>query len=292
MNTLAIIQARMGSSRLPGKVLLDLAGKPMIQRVIERTRRAKKVDSVLVATTADSSDDPVASFAASMGVPCFRGSLHDVLDRYYQAAQAHKADVIVRITADCPLIEPDVVDQTIALLGIANDELVTLQSLTHNSQFDFSCNRLPPPFPRSFPIGLDVEACTFAALERAWQESTETFHREHVMPYIYEGVSLTDQFPMTNRQYVSTGLSPRNFRIAQLHHTPEYGEMRWTVDTPEDLAFIREIFARLGNQANFTWYDVLSIVQQEPELAELNAGIRHKTMKEIDDRATRKLVDR
>ncbi len=269
----------MSSSRLPGKVLLDIAGKPMIQHVIERTQRARRLDSVLIATTTDPSDDPVAAFAASMGFPCYRGSLHDVLDRYYQAARPLQPEIIVRITADCPLIDPDVIDQTVALLGIANCELDTPQSLTHNSQFDFSCNRLPPPFTRSFPIGLDVEACTFAALERAWRESTETFHREHVMPYIYEGVSLT---PGTS--HLTLGTSQRGFRIAQLHHTPDYGEMRWTVDTPEDLAFMRELFTRLGNKTDFTWYDVLEIVQQHPELSQINAAVRHKTMTEVDER--------
>lgn len=266
----------MGSSRLPGKVLLDIAGKPMIQHVIERTQRARSLDSVIVATTADPADDPVAAFAASIGVPCTRGSLHDVLDRYYQAAKQHQAEVVVRITADCPLIDPDVIDQTV--------QLVTGNWLLNT---DFACNRLPPPFGRSFPIGLDVEACTFTALERAWKESTETFHREHVMPYIYEGTDLT---PETS--HLTLGTSQRGFRIAQLHHTPDYGEQRWTVDTPEDLVFIREIFARLAGKPNFSWYDVLEIVQQHPELAEINAGVRHKTMKEIDDRATGKLVDR
>jgi spore coat polysaccharide biosynthesis protein SpsF len=271
--TVAIIQARMGSSRLPGKVLLDIAGKPMIQHVIERTRLSRSLDSVVVATTSDPSDNPIADFAASIDVPCTRGSLHDVLDRYYQAAKAHRAEVIVRITADCPLIDPDVIDQTVGLIT-GNWSL----------NADFACNRLPPPFTRSFPIGLDAEACTFTALERAWREATETFHREHVMPYIYEGVSLTDQSPITNYQLLSTGTSPRGFQIAQLHHTPDYGDLRWTVDTPEDLTFIREVFAYLKEKPNFTWYDVLEVVQQHPELTQINAAVRHKTMVEVDER--------
>jgi spore coat polysaccharide biosynthesis protein SpsF len=270
--TVAIIQARMGSSRLPGKVLLDIAGKPMMQHVIERTQRARSLDSVTVATTTDPSDDPVAAFAASIGVPCTRGSLHDVLDRYYQAAKQHQAEVVVRITADCPLIDPEIIDQTV--------QLVTGNWLLNT---DFACNRLPPPFSRSFPIGLDVEACTFAALERAWKESTETFHREHVMPYIYEGARLTPETPQ-----LALGISQRGFRIAQLHHTPDYGEQRWTVDTPEDLVFIREIFARLDGKPNFNWYDVLEIVQKHPELTQINAGVRHKTMTEVDNRVTDK----
>lgn len=283
MRTVAIIQGRMSSSRLPGKVLLEIAGKPMIQHVIERTKRALTLDAVAIATTTDPSDDPVAAFAVSTGIPVTRGSLHDVLDRYYQAAKIHEADVIVRITADCPLIDPDVIDQTVRLVT-DHSALMT----------DFACNRLPPPFSRTFPIGLDVEVCTFAALERAWKESTETFHREHVMPYLYEGTVFERNTQQSSSVscFVFRGLSPRNFRIAQLHHTPDYGSLRWTVDTPEDLAFIREIFARLdgnpkkGGKADFTWYDVLSIVQENPELAEINAGIRHKTMTETDHRAT------
>lgn len=279
--TVAIIQGRMSSSRLPGKVLLDIAGKPMIQHVIERTKLAQTLDGVIVATTIDSSDDPVAAFAASTGIPFTRGSLHDVLDRYYQAAKAHQADVIVRITADCPVIDPNVIDQTVKLIT-DNWSLKT----------DFSCNRLPPPFGRSFPIGLDVEVCTFAALERAWKESTEVFHREHVMPFLYEGTTFerNTQYALSDTYFVLRGRSQRDFSIVQLHHAPDYGSLRWTVDTPEDLAFIREIFARLGvnplkgGKPNFTWYDVLEIVQKNPELAEINAGIRHKTMTETDNR--------
>lgn len=279
--TVAIIQARMSSSRLPGKVLLDLAGKPMIQHVVERASRAHSLDSVLVATTSNPSDDPIADFAASISVPCTRGSLHDVLDRYYQAAKANNAEIIVRITADCPLIDPEVIDQTVALIGITNCAVPNSQSLIPNLQFDFSCNRLPPPFTRTFPIGLDVEACTFAALERAWTESKETFHREHVMPFIYEGTHLTPETP-----HLTHGTSQHGFHIAQLHHTPDYGNLRWTVDTPEDLTFIRKIFAHLRNKPDFTWYDVLQIVQEHPELTEINATVRHKTMTETDNRST------
>lgn len=280
VNTLAILQARMGSSRLPGKVLLDLAGKPMIQHVIERTQRARTLDAVTVATTTDPTDDPVAAFAASRGIFCYRGSLHDVLDRYYQAAKTHQADVIVRITADCPLIDPEIIDKTVQLV-------------TDNCPLtDFSCNRLPPPFTRTFPIGLDVEACTFAALERAWRESAEIFHREHVMPFLYEDITLSSPQLITDNCLLSTGISPRGFRIAQLHHTPDFGNLRWTVDTPEDLAFMREIFAHLNGKTDFTWYDVLQIVQNHPELSEINAAVRHKTMKEVDNRATGKLENR
>jgi spore coat polysaccharide biosynthesis protein SpsF (cytidylyltransferase family) len=131
-----------------------------------------------------------------------------------------------------------------------------------------------------------VEVCTFAALERAWKESAETFHREHVMPFLYEGATFerNTQYALSETYFVLRGLSQRKFAIAQLHHAPDYGSLRWTVDTPEDLALIREIFARLDQKTDFTWYDVLSIIQEHPELAEINAGIRHKTMTEIDER--------
>jgi spore coat polysaccharide biosynthesis protein SpsF len=273
VKTVAIIQARMGASRLPGKVLLEIAGKPMIQHVIERTLRARVLDTVAIATTTDPSDDPVAAFAVSMGIPHTRGSLHDVLDRYYQAAKTFQPDVIVRITGDCPVIDPEVIDETI--------KLVTGQSALSSQFFDFACNRLPPPFTRTFPIGLDVEVCTFAALERAWRESTETFHREHVMPFLYEGAHLALRTP-----YIAEGVSPRGFKIAQLHHRPDYGNLRWTVDTPEDLEFIRQVFARLKDKPGFTWYDVLKIIENEPELSAINSGVRHKTMTETDHRAT------
>jgi spore coat polysaccharide biosynthesis protein SpsF len=267
VNKVAIIQARMSSSRLPGKVLLDIAGKMMIQRVIERTRRAHSLDSVTIATTTDKSDDPIAAFAVSMNIPYTRGSLHGVLDRYRCAAQAHNADVIVRITADCPTIDPALVDQAVETLL--------------KGGYDFVANRLPPPFPRTFPIGLDVEVCTFAALERAWLQADQPFQHEHVMPFIYEGVRLN-----TQHSTLDTGISPHGFKIALLNHTPDYGSQRWTVDTPEDLEFVRKIFELLKDKNDFTWYDVLAIVQAHPELAEINAQVRHKTMKDVDERHT------
>ncbi len=268
--TVAIIQGRMGSSRLPGKVLLDIAGKPMLQHVIERTRRARNLDQVIVATSTHASDNPIADYCAAMDVPCSRGSLHDVLDRYYQAALSHNAAFLVRITADCPMIDPHLIEKTV--------QLVTQP--TASLPLDFAANRLPPPFQRTFPIGLDVEVCTFAALQRAWLESTATFHREHVMPYIYEDVSLSHM-----DSELATGQTPRGFNIAVLNHQPDHGSMRWTVDTPEDLTFAREIFARLTDKPTFTWIDILEILRKEPHLAIINAEVRHKTMTEVDERA-------
>lgn len=271
--TVTIIQARMGSSRLPGKVLLDIAGRPMLGWVFERARRAHLVDEVILATTTDPSDDPVAQYCQKSGYTHTRGSLGDVLDRYYQAARSCHAEVVVRVTADCPLIDPDLIDDVIRVfLGeppeVANRLEISeaLASSSRQSQFpfDFAANRLPPPFKRTYPIGLDVEVCSFQALERAWQEATQTFEREHVMPYLYS--------------------QPGRFRFVQLQHEPDYGSLRWTVDTAQDLALIQAIFERLPDPLSSTWKDVLHIVQNDPSLSELNAHIEAKHYQAIDTR--------
>ncbi len=269
----AIIQARMSSSRLPDKVLLDIAGQPMLRRVWSRASRASRVDEVLIATTEDVSDDRVEAYCSGHGMAFFRGSQFDVLDRYYKAARLSKADIVVRITADCPVIDPVLIDDAVdTLLG---------EQAGGEVAFDFVANRLPPPFHRTFPIGLDVEVCTFAALEQAWQLGDEPQHREHVMPYLYEGVQLAAISPE-----LSSGRSPRGFRVAQRNHVPDLGSARWTVDTPEDLEFMRQVYSRMGGRDEFSWKEVLALVEREPELAQINASVRHKTLNEVDERAT------
>ena len=263
---IAIIQGRMASSRLPGKVLLDLGGKPMLGRVVERIRRAKKLDGFIVATTGDVSDDPVEGYCRQAGYPVFRGDMFDVLDRFYQAACQVKAEIIVRVTADCPVIDPALLDQTV-------DEFF-------RSAADFGANRLPPPWKRTYPIGLDVEVCTFQALERAWKEADQKFQREHVMPYFYEGIPANAFDPTGN----SLVVSPRGFRVLLLNHQPDLGSLRWTVDTPEDLELMRQVYARFGGRDDFSWLDVLELFQREPELSRLNAGIHHKTAFDEDAR--------
>jgi len=262
----AIIQGRMGSSRLPGKILADTAGQPMLTRVYARTARARTLSETIFATTTDASDDPVAEYCDLSGIPFTRGSHYDVLDRYYQAAKSAKADVVVRITADCPVIDPELIDNVVNTL--LDDE------------YDFVCNRLPPPWTRTYPIGLDVEACTFKALAKAWEEAKEPQHREHAMPFLYEGVQLTT----VNRQ-LQTGISPRGFSIALLHHTTDFGDYRWTVDTPEDLEFMRQVYSHFDGRDDFTWKEVLELVHDYPELTRINAGVEHKTLKDIDKRA-------
>lgn len=253
--TFAIIQARMASTRLPGKVLLDIAGQPMLARVVERTRRAKRVDEVVVATTVDPADDPVAALCEERGYLYYRGSMNDVLDRFYQAACRYDAQVIVRITADCPLMDPGVIDETVDAFFGLTDEASTIAA-----PYDFAANRLPPPWHRTYPIGLDVEVCSFQALRRTWKEADLPYQREHVMPYLYE--------------------KEGRFRVALINHDPDYGSLRWTVDTPEDLELVRQIYARLGDEGNFTWLDILDLFKREPQLGLLNVQVHHKHLRE------------
>ena len=241
----------------------------MLSRVYIRTSRAATVTETVFATTTDPSDDPVAEYCDFSGIPFTRGSLYDVLDRYYQTAKEYQADVVVRITADCPVIDPDLIDDAVNTLN--------------DGEYDFVANRLPPPFGRTYPIGLDTEVCTFASLERAWKEADQKFHREHVMPYLYEGVELS----AVGRQ-LSEGISPRGFKIAQLHHPTDFGDYRWTVDTPEDLEFMRQVFARFDGRDDFSWKEVLDLVHNEPDLMKINAGVQHKTLKEIDERTLKR----
>ena len=285
---IAIIQGRMSSSRLPGKILTDIDGQPMLQRVFVRTSRAATVTETIFATTTDPSDDPVAEYCEFSGIPFTRGSLYDVLDRYYQAASRSKADVIVRITADCPLIDPALIDDAVNALwgrfeGMPDPldeqkQVATPDELLFSA--DFVCNRLPPPWRRTYPIGLDVEVCTFDALEKAWKNAKEPQQREHAMPYFYEGVALN----RINRR-LEYGVSPRGYRVALLHNTTDFGDYRWTVDTPEDLEFMLQVYGRFHGRDDFSWKEVLDLVHNEPQLMQINASVQHKTLKDIDKRA-------
>jgi spore coat polysaccharide biosynthesis protein SpsF len=264
-----IIQARMESSRLPGKVMMDIAGQPMLARVFIRSSRSETVDETLVATTTEPADDPIAEYCDFSGIPFTRGSQFDVLDRYYQAALQAKADVVVRITGDCPVIDPVLID---GVVRAVTDE-----------QFDFACNRLPPPWGRTYPIGLDTEVVSFQNLECAWRDAKEPQEREHVMPFFYEDVELAG----VSRQ-LETGVSPRGYKIALLNHATDFGDYRWTVDTAEDLEFVRQVYSRFEGRDDFSWKEILDLVHDEPGLMEINAGVRHKTLKDIDHRALKR----
>ncbi len=250
----AIIQARMGSSRLPGKVLRDIHGKSMLEWVIGRARKARTLSEVAVATTIAAEDDILEQMCAQWKVPCYRGSVFDVLDRYYQAACQAEADIVVRLTADCPLLDPRLID------------LVVTRFI--DEKVDFAANRLPPPYERTYPIGLDVEVVSFAALERAWKEAKESHEREHVLPYLYD--------------------TPGRFKILVVDHKKNLGKYRWTVDTQPDLRFVQEVVARLSDKEDFTWLDVLKVVEENPQLSTINAGIAHKSFFDVDERTTGK----
>ena len=256
-NILAIIQARMGSSRLPGKVLRDLGGEPVLARVINRVRRAQTITGVVVATTTDPADDPIAAFCQQQAVPVFRGSQFDVLDRYYQAAREHHADVVVRITADCPMIDPLEIDRVLTAFL--------------EGEYDFAANRLPPPAQRTSPIGMDTEVCSFAALTQAWQNATEPYEREHVMPYLYD--------------------TPGRFRVKIVETEPSLGQLRFTIDTKEDLQVARAIYAAFGNRDDFSLAELLEQNALHPQWQASLAGVRHKSLTEVDARAQTNAIE-
>jgi spore coat polysaccharide biosynthesis protein SpsF len=240
--TVAIIQARMGSSRLPGKVLADIGGRSMLESVVRRAARAKRLDAVVVATTTDGRDDPVVRECERLGVPTFRGSENDVLDRYYGAARAFEASTVVRITSDCPLIDPQLVDRVIAELA--------------SQQADYASNTLLLSYPR----GLDAEAFTMAALTTAWETATESYERVHVTPFLYR--------------------HPERFKLVNVACAEDVSSLRWTVDTPADLELVRTLFDRARHHGEPTWEDVLAIVRREPALPAINGHIRQKALEE------------
>ncbi len=276
----AIIQARMGSSRLPGKVLREIEGEPMLGRVVTRVARAHLIDEVLVATTTDGVDDPVVRFCASRGIRYFRGSQYDVLDRYYQASVTAQAETVVRITADCPVIDPGLIDDVVASLIPGKVEDAGRSGSGQLVVPHFAANRLPPPWKRTYPIGLDVEACTFDALARAWREASEPQQREHVMPYLYEGVVWHSA-----GSGPKVGETPRGFSVILLDNDLDLGDYRWTVDTSEDLDFICEVYGRFKGRDDFSWREVLALVTAEPGLMQMNAAVTHKSLSDVDRRA-------
>lgn len=270
---IAIIQARMGSARLPGKVLADIAGRPMLHRVIERTITARRVNSIIVATTDKPSDDPIAHLCSSIGVAWHRGSEHDVLGRCLGAARAMGADIVVRLTADCPLLDGALIDECVEAL--AGDT-------AGSRAWDFVCNRLPPPWKRTYPIGLDVECCWRSVLECSAAEATQSHQREHVMPYIYENAKLTSR---ANGQTLDLEATGERFHVLVLNLVENLGGLRWTVDTPEDLEVVRCIFAVIGTNPSVPWRNVLDVTRSRPELFELNAAVTQKYVNAVDERS-------
>jgi spore coat polysaccharide biosynthesis protein SpsF len=257
---------------------MDLAGTPMLGRVVAGTRRARSVEAVVVATTDEESDDPIVEYCEATRIDVVRGSHFDVLDRYYAAAQALQAEIVIRITADCPLIDPGLIDATVEVLLGKADALGGSRG-QQAATFDFAANRLPPPWRRTYPIGLDAEACTFVALATAWREATQPVEREHVMPFLYEGVELRQA-----EASLSSGISSHGFRVAVLNHSEDLGSLRLTVDTRNDLEFVRRVLEHLGDLPTYTWLDVVELLKARPELARINASVKHKTLWDADTR--------
>jgi spore coat polysaccharide biosynthesis protein SpsF len=238
----AIIQARMGSTRLPGKVLKDLEGETVLARVLARVKRAATIGHIIVATSDAAGDDVIVAECKRLSTRVFRGGAQDVLDRYYRGAQLFKAEVVVRITADCPLIDPELVDETVKRFL---DELP-----------DYASNALV----RTYPRGLDTEVFTLRALERAWSESSDPYQRAHVTPFIYQ--------------------NPKRFKVLAVKGEKDYSSLRWTLDTPEDLEFLRAVYARFPERDDFGWLEVLSLLEREPHLLDLNRNVVQKDLHE------------
>ncbi|MBX9610332.1 MAG: glycosyltransferase family protein [Burkholderiales bacterium] len=239
MKTVIIVQARLTSTRLPGKVLLPLAGAPMLTRLIERLRRVKQADAIVIATTHNTTDDPIAALCGQLGVPCHRGSEHDVLSRYADSAREHGADVVVRITSDCPLIDPALVDQLI--------------STYREGDCDYVSNMLPP----TWPYGMAVEVFTATALLEAHAEATQESEREHVTPFIY--------------------WHPERYRLRNVESPTDLSAQRWTVDTPEDYELVRRLFERLYPvDPRFSLADVQKVMEAHPDWMCINQHIPQK----------------
>lgn len=235
--TVAIVQARMGSTRLPGKVLAELAGQTMLATVVARIRRARSIDAVVVATSVLPTDDAIVRECDRIAVPVVRGSADDVLARYARAARAHAARVVVRITSDCPLVDPGVIDDVVAALG---------------DHVDYASNTIE----RSFPRGLDVEALHADTLFRIDRLARSAAAREHVTALVME--------------------QPTLFRVNQVRAAESHADLRWTVDTPEDLALIRTLYARWPLVAWQPYLELARAVRDLPELATANAHVVQK----------------
>jgi len=235
VRTVAIIQARMGSGRCPGKVMAEVGGRPMLDHVVRRAQQATTIELVVVATSDRPSDDAIADFCAQHSISCIRGSEDDVLDRYYQASKAFDVDPIVRLTADCPLLDPAVIDSVVRTFRAGD--------------YDYVSNALEP----TYPDGLDTEVFGFGVLEKAWREASRMTEREYPTSYIFE--------------------HPTRFRLHNVRNDVDLSNLRWTVDEPKDLEFVRRIYGELGPEPSFGMQEILDLLRRHPELATINAGI-------------------
>lgn len=242
MKTVAIIQARCGSSRFPEKVFANLSGHPLIWHVVNRVRNSSMVDEVVVATTTNPVDDKLYEWCVANSVPVNRGSENDVLNRFYETAKKFNADVVVRITADDPFKEPRLIDEAIN----------TLVSETA----DYVCNNFPPTYPE----GTDVEVLTFDALEKQELNSTSDYEREHVTQYIYH--------------------NPQDFKMLNLSNSEDLSYLRWTIDTEKDFKMVKTIYDNLYSSDDkiFHMDDILKFLKDNPEVATMNSDVKRSAM--------------
>lgn len=232
-----IIQARMGSTRLPNKVLADIEGRPMLWHLIQRLKESKFEPEIIIATTTSEGDKPILSFSAKFNLKSHAGSEDDVLDRFYQTALKYKMDVIIRITADCPLIDPEVFDKVLKFYL--------------ENEYDYVSNTHPP----TYPDGLDVEICSFEILEKAWKEAKFKSEREHVTYYIWNNDQIFNLGNVFYNENPSESLK----------------DLRWTVDEKEDLEFVRQVFKHLYPKKKvFLMNDIIELLNQKPELLKIN----------------------
>lgn len=228
MRVVAIVQARMGSTRFPGKIMAELGGKRVLDHVIDRLALASTIDHTLIATSTKPADDVVERYCQERAIQCFRGSEEDVLDRFHTAAELVQAKTIVRITADCPLIDPGVVDLVV--------------STFKEGTFDYVSNTLVP----TFPDGLDTEVFSKDAVDQAHKSAHSGPEREHVTPYIYK--------------------HPELFRLYNVRNDQDYSRFRWTVDEPADLAHLRALFDVALNLSTMRMRDIISVLEEHPNL--------------------------
>ncbi len=248
MKKTAIIQARMSSTRLPGKVMKTLIDRPLIEHVISRVKAAKQVDEIVLATTIEEKDDVLVNEAETMQIPWFRGSRDDVLSRYYHAAKESNADIIIRITSDCPVIDPEVIDKMLDIF---------IKEKNSGNNIDYISNTLS----RTFPRGLDVEVFTFDALKKTYRKATQTYEREHVTPYIYH--------------------NPDKFALRNYSNDTDLSEYRLTVDTYEDFILIEDIYKALYKRTKiFLLDDIVNFLGSNPRIAEINKNIVQKKLGE------------
>lgn len=243
MRIVGIVQARMGSNRLPGKVLLEVDGKPLLQYQIERMLKASLLDDLVIATTKQEIEEPIIKFCEQLGIPCYRGSENDVLDRYFHAAKHFKSDVIVRMTSDCPIIDPTIIDKVIQFYL--------------DNQFDYVSNTQT----RTFPRGMDTEVFSMTLLEKAYFNARKQYEREHVTPYFY--------------------MNPEKFSIGQVVQKQDFSHLRLTVDTNEDFRLISILIKDLYSQnPNFDLQAITDMFVREPNLIKINQHIIQKRLGE------------